>query len=268
MPLGQRQPNGRIRVLHRFGVHPLLDGIEPEVRDKVGHGQLEPELPQIGLFLPFQIHRIQHRIRFLVHHVEADHLNLIPRVPITGLVEPDTVIDERVVYRNGLGGDRPTLINDGQGTVVRLHSAVLIIVDPELVHAEIKLPLGDMIRFSLEAHPEFLKAPIAADKSAQYDDGRAQVRHMRPHTTHDALGRVKVHPLPIIFGQDPVPFFCQQLDDPFCHPFFGASDRNLGGVFHALNERQRDTHLVLPHGAPDGGEPLVEAGQGVNAQEG
>ena len=125
-----------------------------------------------------------------------------------------------------------------------------------------------MIGLPLKTDPEFLEPPGAADQPAQHDHGRAQMSHVRADPAHDSLGGVERHLVRLVLRQHAIALLRQHADHPFSHGLFGALQGDLGLVLHALDEGQGDVHLILLHRAPDGRKPFVEAGQGVNAEEG
>ena len=200
--------------------------------------------------------------------MNAGHLHPVPRIAVAGLIEPDALVHQRIIHRDRLHGDRPALFKDGQRAVVRLHGSIVVVVDPEFVHVEVKITLRDMIGLALQADAEFLEPPIAADEPAQHDHGGAEMGHVRAHASHHALGRVQRGLLGIVLGQHAIALPDQHFGDPFRHARLGAGHWDRRGVLHALDERQPDVHLVLLHRAPDGRESLVETGEGVDAEQG
>ena len=54
-----------------------------------------------------------------------------------------------------------------------------MIIDPELLHLQIEVAARDVIGLPFQADPELLESIVAAEQTAEHDNGRAQVGHVR-----------------------------------------------------------------------------------------
>ncbi len=260
------QLDSRVLVLDRLRIDAAVLGIEPEVRHKIRQLELEPQIFQFGLLAPVQDSLAGDLVRGLVPHHDPRLLDAVPGIAVAGLIEPDALIDQWVVDGDRLGDPLLPVLDHRQGAVVGLNRAVVVVVDPELVHVQVKVPLRDVIGLPFEADAEVAEAQDVADEPARHDDRHAEVGHVGSDPAQDAFRRVEGRLGSGLVDQYPIAPFRerqpQRLGD--LGPFGRQIHRR--GSLQVLDERRRDVDLVLPDRAPDRREPLVETGQGVDAE--
>ena len=93
------------------------------------------------------------------------------------------------------------------------------------------------------------------------------MRHMCADASQDPLRRIDRHLPRVIFRQDLVALFDKMLRQLLGNDFLAAGDRDLGLLLHPLHKVQRYADPVLFHRPPDTGEPLIETGERVDAEE-
>ena len=124
-----------------------------------------------------------------------------------------------------------------------------------------------MIGLAFETHTELLKPIVSPEQSAEDNDGRTQVGHVGADTPHHSFCSVDRNLSRLILRKDPVSLRHKVMHQLLGHCLFRVVEGNFRLLLHVLDERHRDAHLVLLHGAPDGGEPLIEAGQRIDTEQ-